>query len=743
MKNVKRGAIGRILICLIIILSTLFLAHSANGQPLAFNNRPIEQGDPLLDLGGELHIGADHLRFQQSTVIQRDVQLDGPMLLSVSHNKTAHLKGNITINPSPIAATLFKFGQGTLRLSGQNHFYGGIVMAEGALRVDSLSAINGRHTQFVMMPGAQLDFAPGLRVYNQIHLLEDEQHIINLIAHPPRSTPAATNYMTLHIPEGDVYQMGYIATDERYAIHKTGAGNLHIEGPEGGAYIQGDFHIREGTLSVLNRSTGRITVHPGATIRSAGYVFNLRLLDGARLEPMRPGDTFRVWSSLRLAPQSISRIWLSNNQKEAPLYFNNDAHLDGILLVTLSDDFAGTYPYVVVKAPNGYSGRFAELIFSNPQGDMPSLQYQAQQIVLDYDASPTQPEQKSEPEPDNKVKQPPAAPPAPPVTPVRLDTGIAAYNQIAAQQLGDSRFIREAVAGQWWDNPNASTAAAHNGGHHNKGLWARSFHADLHQHAKGDWWDQERRTEGLLMGYHTHAAQRLRYGVQLGLQQSRWNSTTAEAQATWHSYTLGASIASPENATVSWHAGIAYSHLRTKHQREAFYQALSQQHRQHQWQFYAEARPEIYKRTQPNSATTWYGIGQFAQIQQTGGHSIETWNGSDALGLKQNNASATLVGLGLGMQHRFQARHGDTTVNVRLLRQQAIAGSTLHAYYRDESKPLHSHRLNPNNSLNAWQLDLNVHGQLTKRSQLSMELSQRYQRKRLDHTINLHAQLAF
>src|SRR5690606_3931437 len=200
---------------------------------------------------------------------------------------------------------------------------------------------------------------------------------------------------------------------------------------------------------------------------SAGYVFNLRLLDGARLEPMRPGDTFRVWNSLRLAPQSISHIWLTNNRQEAPLYFNNDAHLDGILLVTLSDDFAGTYPYVVVKAPNGYSGRFAELIFSNPQGDMPSLQYQAQQIVLHYDDSPKQPEQKTEPDPTIEEKQPPVTPPAPPVVPVRLDTGIAAYNQIAAQQLADSRFIREAVAGQWWDNPAASTPDAQNTGFHN------------------------------------------------------------------------------------------------------------------------------------------------------------------------------------------------------------------------------------------------------------------------------------
>src|SRR5690606_35350377 len=289
MKNVKRGAIGRILNCLTIILSILFLAHSAHGQPLVFNDRLVEAGDPPLDAGSELRIGQDHLRFQQNIVIQRDIQVDGPMLLSVSRDKTAHLKANLAISPGPLPETLFKFGQGTLRLSGQNNFYGGIVMAEGNLRVDALSAINGLNTRFVMMPGAQLEFAPGLRVYNQIHLLEDEQHIINLIAHPPRSTPAATNYMTLHIPEGDVYQMGYIATDERYAIHKTGAGNLQIEDPEGGAYIQGDFHIREGTLSVLNRSTGLITVHSGATIPSAGYVFNLRLLDGARLEPMRPG----------------------------------------------------------------------------------------------------------------------------------------------------------------------------------------------------------------------------------------------------------------------------------------------------------------------------------------------------------------------------------------------------------------------------------------------------------------------
>ena len=518
------------------LLSALCLAQPLAAQSLSFTDRHVHGTDPLRQNGAPLVLNVERLLFDTNARIQRDLVILGPLLLDVSQHRSVELHGDIDVDPSPLGNSVYKFGQGSVSLSGSNIFYGGIVVAEGSVRIDNADAVSKGTPQFVMLPGTRLELADGLRFNNSILMMAALQNAIDSVPHQALSTASGTNDLNLYIPQGTVYHTGSIHIDADYVLNKTGPGTLQFEGHQGGDSILGEFHVREGTLSVPNRSSGHITVHNGATIKSSGFVFNLRLNDGARLETISPIDTFTVWSSLRMAPKSVAHIWLNNHQANPPLVFQNDAQLDGILLVSLSPDFDHSYPYVVVLAPNGYQGQFAELVFSNPQGDMPTLHYYPTEIHLAYSNDP------------NTGTPPPRRQPA------RLNTGAGAYNQIAATQLADSRFLREAVAGYLWDN-NAATKSAQYITQHtaHKGLWARAFHADLHQKSHSSAWQQQRRTEGLLIGFDSGQRYGLRYGAQLGLQQSRWNSPTANAQAQWNSYTLGATIASPHDAPLAWH----------------------------------------------------------------------------------------------------------------------------------------------------------------------------------------------
>ncbi|MCQ9618225.1 autotransporter domain-containing protein [Paenalcaligenes niemegkensis] len=750
-----------------VLLVAICAHQSVLAQEMVFEDRNVVADDELLKIGSPMDIWQQRLYFAADALIQRDVTVHGPMVVDVDTRQTVSISGNLTVRPSPMADPVFKFGQGTLSLSGNNTMFGGINVAEGTLRIESLEAANNGRTQFSMSPGTRLEFADGLRLQNNIMMVESDQQVIDLVPHRPVGTPPGTNSMALHVPHGEVYHTGFISIDEIYSLSKTGKGELSFEGPLSGAGIRGEFHIREGSFTVHNRSTGFIVVHDGARIRSRGFVNDLRLNDGAHLALYSPTDTFTVWSSLRMAPRSVAHIWLNNGQVRAPLVFEGDVHLGGTLLVTLSDGFQQRYPYVVVSAPDGYQGSFAKLLFTNPHEQMPSLQYQPTQVLLAYgdddadDATPPAPAPVPEPFPETEPKPDPDARPEPaPYAPERFNTGAGAYTQVGAIQLSDSRFLREAVAGYLWDNGGTAPTYRHADAAiepsregaaqtHKRGLWVRVFHADLHQHEHGQTWDQQRRTEGLIVGVDSGSNYALRYGVQLGLQQSRWESPSYSSEARWESYTLGATVGSHPQQRLPWHIGVGYTLLHTHHQRETLQTSFHSRDSHALWQLYAETRPRLFsldheaKVHWEEPTTQVYGIAQLVQLHRPSYRSNEHWAGQGKLGLRHRAANATLMGLGAGLEHHFKGQHGEATVNLRMLRQQAVAASRLRTDYNPASDWLQGSRQSSDHSLSAWQLDLSVRAEIGKHSYVGVDFSRRHHRHSLDHTINLRAEFAF
>jgi outer membrane autotransporter protein len=298
---------------------TDILATTSNPTPT-----PIDSGNTW-DGWGQLNLYAaygGYGAFNSTVTVNMDASLGG---YNASDSWTNDIGG---------AGGLVKTGTGSLLLTGQNSFSGGISLQGGTLA------------------GAASSFGTGP--------ITDDATL--LFSEPVSETFAP-------------------AISGNGVLQKTGIGDLILTGA---SLFSGGTDVQQGRLAVNGSlAASAVTVESGATLGGSGQVGTVSIRAGGTLAPGNSIGTVTIDGNLTLAPGAIYQVQVNPAGASDEAVVTGNATLTGALLQIQAAD--GTYGrqtlYPILSAQGGVTGQFAG-VSSDLAFLVPGLRYGATGVTL-------------------------------------------------------------------------------------------------------------------------------------------------------------------------------------------------------------------------------------------------------------------------------------------------------------------------------------------------------------------------
>lgn len=219
----------------ILVSESISVNQIGTGKTTLISNNTYTGGTTIT--AGTLQIGNGGT----SGSISGNVLNDAVLAFNRSNNYT--FSGDISG-----AGSLSKLGAGTLTLSGNNSFSGGVTVESGTLRLASNTAAG---TGTITTTGSVIDYADGVTISNPINI--------------------NSNTTQLQVLTGSAEQSGVIGeTSGPRPLEKIGVGALELSGTN---TYTGTTTLSEGTLVIGNNSalgTGNLVIADGTTLATDG-----------------------------------------------------------------------------------------------------------------------------------------------------------------------------------------------------------------------------------------------------------------------------------------------------------------------------------------------------------------------------------------------------------------------------------------------------------------------------------------
>ncbi|MBN8533367.1 MAG: autotransporter domain-containing protein [Rhizobiales bacterium] len=254
------------------------------------------------------------------------------------------LSGNISGNST--GSSLQKTQDGTINLTGNNTFQGGVTLSAGTLGVGSNTALG---------TGAlSAQIGTTLKAFGNVSL-----------ANPIVITQgmAATNQFTVDTNGFNMTLSGVISTNvpttelAQPGLTKNGAGNLTLTGTN---TYRGATIVNAGTL-IVNGSianTSSVTIANGAKLGGNAAIPNLTVQSGATLSPGNSIGTTNIAGNLTLNAGSTTVIEIQQSQSDR-VVVGGTAQINGTLqLVALGGPYVFSSPYTIITSGGARTGTF-------------------------------------------------------------------------------------------------------------------------------------------------------------------------------------------------------------------------------------------------------------------------------------------------------------------------------------------------------------------------------------------------
>jgi autotransporter-associated beta strand protein len=282
------------------------------------------------------------------------VQL-GSKILAVDFDGFSSFSGDILGSGG-----LFKDGDGTLHLFGNNAYLGGTTIANGTVCIKSNGNLGDA--------SGTVQFAGGtLKVDHSLMFLRDI---------------AMSGDGTVDVALGHkVEYAGSLSGDG--ALEKKGFGNLKILGDN--SSYSAPVAVQEGILSVDGTLPSPIAVHPAGVLKgtgSTGSVMNKGIVAAGNSI-----GTLNIVGNFAQAADGMLLNEIDPFGHSSLLNISGSSALDGTLNVLPHPGsyFADSYVYTLLTAPGGVAGEFARVHFLDPAGEAAfKLQYLSDRVLLSF-----------------------------------------------------------------------------------------------------------------------------------------------------------------------------------------------------------------------------------------------------------------------------------------------------------------------------------------------------------------------
>lgn len=630
------------------------------------------------------------------------IDLKRPLTLDISANHTVKLRGDIS-TPGPFPVALTKQGAGRLELWGNNdNMKQDVWLQGGHLHLAHQHALGDGNTLHIN-PGTALSYAPGITIANA---LEFQGTLFD---------PA----VRWHVHSGVATQAGTI---QRFASFvKTGAGTLALNNLT--LWPDSRLAIDEGAVLLQGHFAGHIAVHDGAALTGSGRAGRLHVHAGGTLAPLQTlsvsdGLTFDAGSRLQL------RAW-PNGQVDQIDVARGAPQLNGDVLVLPQKhqlEWTHDTSSVIVKSDtDAIQGRFASVHSAAPWLE-PTLHYESHQVRLQLRL------RQGELSPINH----------------NFSTGWAATLRNIMSE--DSRFVREAV---YLHAPQQNP------------FWVHALHSS------GDFKSDnghraQRQLSGMLLGANHDISPSWRVGVYGGASRTHadgrgtraWTrgaggvrggqtplpGHTFDAGATLNTVHIGVHTQWGQPGIAQLVLGVAHSRHRVQSHRTAGMplpaDTLHSRYRARTQQVFAEARYPLWtshdqtQRIEPLVRVAWVQTKQRGHTEQS--HHL-------ALQRSTDHIRTVYSSVGVHAQQELALPLGDVTLSGTLAWRHAQGDThkALPQYFQGDplQRPIKARGIGI--TRNAWQHQLAMQAQLSKRSQLGVAWAGQYARGHKDHGVLL------
>jgi autotransporter-associated beta strand protein len=245
------------------------------------------------------------------------------------------------------SGSLLKPQDGTIDLTGNNTFSGGVTLSAGTLGVGSNTAL-GTAAMSAQIGTTLRAVAGNLNIANNIVLT------LGMVA---------SNQFTVDTNGFNMTLSGVISTNvaannaDQPGLTKSGAGDLTLTGVNtyrGATIINAGRLIVNGSIA----NTSSVTIADGATLGGNAAIPNLTVQSGARLSPGNSIGTVNIAGNLVLNAGSTTVIEIQRNLSDR-INAGGTAQIAGTLqLVALGGPYVFNAPYTIITATGGRTGTF-------------------------------------------------------------------------------------------------------------------------------------------------------------------------------------------------------------------------------------------------------------------------------------------------------------------------------------------------------------------------------------------------
>ncbi|WP_080693542.1 autotransporter domain-containing protein [Pseudomonas chlororaphis] len=311
---------------------------------------------------------------------------------------------------------LIKNGSGTLILTGNNTFSGGIDLNQGALQVGNGgtqgSVAGNISNDATLIFNRSDDMVFDGSVSGNGKLVKDGAGLLTLTGNTTSNGGIDLNQGTLQVGDGgtqgsvagNINNHGTLTFNRSDNIVfgsnisgdgniiKDGAGTLELSGSNSSA---GSTHIDKGVLKVngtLNHAL--VYVESGGQLQGSGEIGQVIVKEGGVLAPGNSIGTLRIAQDLVFRPESIYRVEVDATGRTDKLDVAGSVELQGgrVDVQAQSGDYRPNTTLAIIQAQKGISGQFAN-VTSNLAFLTPSLAYETNQVNLNLLRNDIRPEE--------------------------------------------------------------------------------------------------------------------------------------------------------------------------------------------------------------------------------------------------------------------------------------------------------------------------------------------------------------
>jgi outer membrane autotransporter protein len=244
--------------------------------------------------------------------------------------------------------SLLKPQDGTIDLTGNNTFTGGVTLSAGTLGVGSNTAL-GTAAMSAQIGTTLRAVAGNLNVGNNIVITQGMVASNQFTVDTNGFNMTLSGVISTNVPVNELVQPG---------LTKDGAGNLTLSGVNtyrGATIVNAGKLIVNGSIA----NTSSVTIADGAVLGGNAAIPNLNVLNGARLSPGNSIGVVNIAGNLTLNAGSTTVIEIQQAQSDRIIAGGTAAIAGTLQLVALGGPYVFSSPYTIITATGGRTGTFA------------------------------------------------------------------------------------------------------------------------------------------------------------------------------------------------------------------------------------------------------------------------------------------------------------------------------------------------------------------------------------------------